>query len=230
MPWTRRSWMIGNSLFWRSGRQREISSTNTASACQMDDGVWTYSRPTSAVGQRIANQVVEIEQAGVVVSPLEAERHAQASQQVGLARTVRPDQQERFGADQRAEHHRLDALQADDPELRKQRRPRRRACLCCQCRLFRHAALLLGCSSAAPANKKPPRTGVHDLGFPLGPISPCGDATLPVAGRLAGTSSSNGPLSIVMWFVRQYTRDMFTLCCRAVSERSTSGAARGATQ
>ena len=95
MPWTRRSWMIGKSLFCRSGRQREISSTNTA--CGLPDGRRRLDvlQAASAVGQRVADQVVEIEQAGVVVSPLQAERDAQAGQQIRLARAVRPDQQQR---------------------------------------------------------------------------------------------------------------------------------------
>ena len=65
--------MIGNSLFCRSGRQREISSKKTTSASQMDDGVWTYCEGAVAVGQRVTDQVVEVQQAGVVVPPLEAQ-------------------------------------------------------------------------------------------------------------------------------------------------------------
>ena len=57
----------------------------------------------AAVGQRVADQVVVVQQAGVVVPELQAERGRDASEQVGLPRPVRPDQEQRFAADQRAQ-------------------------------------------------------------------------------------------------------------------------------
>ena len=72
------------------------------------------------VGQRVAHEVVEVHERGVVVPPGEAQRHRQALQQQRLAAAVHPDQQQRAARGQRGQHHRLERGEAHEAEARDQ--------------------------------------------------------------------------------------------------------------
>jgi hypothetical protein len=68
------------------------------------------------VGQRVAHQVVEVDERGVVVPPAQAEGIGQAFEQQRLGRPVRTDQQQRRLRGQRRQHYRLQRAEADEPE------------------------------------------------------------------------------------------------------------------
>ena len=73
------------------------------------------------VRQRVADQVVVVEETRVVVPPLEPERGGDAAEEVRLPGPVRPDEEQRLAADQRAQHHGLDRFHADHAEASEQR-------------------------------------------------------------------------------------------------------------
>ena len=68
------------------------------------------------VGQRVAHEVVEVDERGVVVPPAQAERIGQALEQQRFGRPVRPDQQQRRLRGQRGQHHGLQRAEADESE------------------------------------------------------------------------------------------------------------------
>ena len=116
MPCTRRSWTMGNSLFCSSGRQRLISSRNTASASQIVAGVRSQSSPPVPIGDRVAHEVVVGQEARVVVAPDEAERLGDPGQQQALARAVRPDEEDRQLGRERADDDRFELVEPDQAE------------------------------------------------------------------------------------------------------------------
>ena len=71
---------------------------------------------TLVVGQRVANEIVVVEQAGVVVAPLKTEGLAQARQQQAFCRAVWAHQQDGCLGGKRCEDDRFDGLQANDTE------------------------------------------------------------------------------------------------------------------
>ncbi len=80
--------------------------------------------PAGAIGHGVADEVVEAEQAGVVVAPGEAQRLRHAGQQQALAGAVRADEQHRQLCGGRGDDDGLDVVEADETEPFEQARLR----------------------------------------------------------------------------------------------------------
>ncbi|MBK7081406.1 MAG: hypothetical protein IPH55_11840 [Betaproteobacteria bacterium] len=103
--------------------QRLISSISTDCAPQTVAG--RLQEPhAGAVGLRVreADQVVEGDEAGVVVPVLEAESLRQRVEQVGLAGARRADQEQRVFGDQSGQDDRLDGVEAIDAQAGQARK------------------------------------------------------------------------------------------------------------
>ena len=117
MPWMRRSCTSENRRFWCSGLQRLISSISTDCAPQTVAGVSrNFTPPRFGVRVGKADEIVEGDQAGVVMAVLEPERLGQAVQQEGLPGARIADEQQRVLGDQRREHDRFDRVETEHAE------------------------------------------------------------------------------------------------------------------
>src|SRR4029079_14952679 len=77
-------------------------------------------------GQREAHEIVKVQQARVVVAPLESKGFRDARQQQALRRPVRTDEEQRLFGRQCREDDRLNRIEAIQTETRQ---PRSSACL-----------------------------------------------------------------------------------------------------
>ena len=117
MPWIRRSCTSEKSRFWCSGLQRLISSIKHR--FRAPHGRRRLKEPDAGVvlvRVREADEVVEGNEARVVVTVLEPQRLGERVEQEGLARAGGADKQQGIFRDERREDQGLDGIEAVHPE------------------------------------------------------------------------------------------------------------------
>ena len=124
-PATRRSCTIGKSLFCRSGRQRESSSSSTNSASQIAPGVATNrSCARALVGHRDPDEVVVVDERGVVVPERQPEGIGEPFHHHRLRGAVLADEQHRRLQRERGEHDLVELAPAEHAERPGRAQPR----------------------------------------------------------------------------------------------------------
>ena len=84
--------MMGNSLFWMSGRQRLISWEDHGARAPDGGGCADVLEGATGSRQREPYEVVEVQEARVVVPPLQPERAGDPRQEQCLRRSMRTNQ------------------------------------------------------------------------------------------------------------------------------------------
>ena len=117
MPWMRRSCTSENRRFWCSGLQR-LNLVDQHRLRAPDGGRRLEELHAAALRVRVgkADEIVEGDQARVVMAVLEPERLGQAVEQEGLPGARIADEQQRVLGDQRREHDRFDLVETEHAE------------------------------------------------------------------------------------------------------------------